>query len=582
MGVGQEQQDKQQFQTQVERILSAENVRIPARRARLLRYLAERSLHGVATEINEYSIALDVFERPASFDPKTDAVVRAEISRLRQNLAEYYSDEGAQDPVVVTLPPRSYVLAFSPRNAPAKPARTPRYRWAAALIIPLLAAGVYLLRPQALSSPDFSLAVLPVSIAPAAGGIDTLTPDLGKAYYGPLARIPGLHLMEGRQTIAFTGPDAVARARRNLWTEMLLETAIDRQSGALQVRVRLLQRSDGTVIWTQTVPLPDPANPDSTLIDIAWDRLRPVLEARSNRAWFQYLNGAVTMPNPCAQTRVLPSAFYPRATLDLFQETTDARSSDTRIPLTIEKQAAYAGSTISIPARVPAPMQAPPLMQLAEDTCVLMSVESTMPVYGNACLIPSAGANGLRVHYQCTRSAWPIDISTLVNSQQIWSLDRVPYGARILDGIPFLFPENKKPVWMADTAAGGGAAPVTLSIPVNRRSVSRAYFLLNSQWGQPGPASYLAIEFAGDRGARFVKPLVGGVDIRDYHRGIYVNSINGTTSRVAYEISGVEYIDMVTVDLPAEFHDQTLQTITLRDTGRHNFQRAILRAVTVQ
>ena len=41
-------------------------------------------------------------------------------------------------------------------------------------------------------------------------------------------------------------------------------------------------------------------------------------------------------------------------------------------------------------------------------------------------------------------------------------------------------------------------------------------------------------------------------------------------------------IDPVQVDLPVEFRDQILQTITLRDTGRHSFQWSILRAITVQ
>jgi hypothetical protein len=41
-------------------------------------------------------------------------------------------------------------------------------------------------------------------------------------------------------------------------------------------------------------------------------------------------------------------------------------------------------------------------------------------------------------------------------------------------------------------------------------------------------------------------------------------------------------MDLVQVDLPPEFRRQALETITIRDTGRYNFQRAILWAVSVR
>ena len=74
-------------QAHVERLLASPNFRIPPRRERLLRYLAVRVAAGEGDRINEYAIGVDVFDRPESFDPKTDAVVRAEIRRLRQSRA---------------------------------------------------------------------------------------------------------------------------------------------------------------------------------------------------------------------------------------------------------------------------------------------------------------------------------------------------------------------------------------------------------------------------------------------------------------------------------------------------------------
>jgi hypothetical protein len=44
--------------------------------------------------ISEYAIATEALGRPASFDARTDATVRVQISRLRQRLEKFYEDEG--------------------------------------------------------------------------------------------------------------------------------------------------------------------------------------------------------------------------------------------------------------------------------------------------------------------------------------------------------------------------------------------------------------------------------------------------------------------------------------------------------
>jgi hypothetical protein len=228
-------------------------------------------------------------------------------------------------------------------------------------------------------------------------------------------------------------------------------------------------------------------------------------------------------------------------------------------------------------------VSAPGLVQLSSDTCVLAAQTGAIPVYDGGYILPPPGEAALGFVYVCAAKAWPLDLESIMNSD-VWSdTCCAPVGPRLLAGIPFLFSQGNpnRHVWKASVAARSSSKPVTLIIPVNRPAVSRAWFLLNTEWGQPGPHSYLSLEFTGDRGAHFVKELVGGVDVRDYHRGVYTNTINGTTTRPAYRTSDVEMIDRVEVDLPPEFLTETLRTITLHDTGGSSFQRAILRAVTV-
>jgi len=87
------------------------------RLAKLLKFIAERSLEGRTEEINEYSIATEVFDRSkATFDGSTDSIVRVETFRLRKRLKEYYETEGKDHDIVISLPVRSYVPEFKPRN----------------------------------------------------------------------------------------------------------------------------------------------------------------------------------------------------------------------------------------------------------------------------------------------------------------------------------------------------------------------------------------------------------------------------------------------------------------------------------
>ena len=87
-----------------------------SRRGQFLNILVEHTLAGDADKINEYAIGLDVFQKPTSFDPRIESVVRTEFSRLRQRLKEYYAEDGLRDSIVIDFPPRSYTASFNFRD----------------------------------------------------------------------------------------------------------------------------------------------------------------------------------------------------------------------------------------------------------------------------------------------------------------------------------------------------------------------------------------------------------------------------------------------------------------------------------
>ena len=125
--------------------------------AKFLKHIVDARLNGDEANIKAYSIAVDVFGRPATFDPQVDPIVRVQARRLRALLDEYYLGEGASSPVRFNLPVGRYVPDFvlrpplvdetggamAPFSA-VSPARAPgrrRFRWGEALVLGGLAVA---------------------------------------------------------------------------------------------------------------------------------------------------------------------------------------------------------------------------------------------------------------------------------------------------------------------------------------------------------------------------------------------------------------------------------------------------------
>src|SRR5258708_9435258 len=121
-----------EVRSQLSKITSSKVFGDSARLTRFLAYLVEETLAGRGPLLKEYKVGVDVFDRPESFDPRTDSVVRAQGTRLRGKLAEYYSAEGASDPIAIDLPRGSYTASFQWRiverqSGAPKPRRTKQF-----------------------------------------------------------------------------------------------------------------------------------------------------------------------------------------------------------------------------------------------------------------------------------------------------------------------------------------------------------------------------------------------------------------------------------------------------------------------
>ncbi len=108
----------------MERILASQRFESSPSLSSFLRYVVTEALAGRGAFLKEYSLGVMVFDRGDKFDPRLDPIVRVQARNLRARLAEYYAGSGADDPVLIDLPKRTYVPVFEARvvDAPEVPA----------------------------------------------------------------------------------------------------------------------------------------------------------------------------------------------------------------------------------------------------------------------------------------------------------------------------------------------------------------------------------------------------------------------------------------------------------------------------
>jgi hypothetical protein len=141
-------------QLQIQRILESKPFRTSEIHRNLLQYLSDKALSGEGDSVKEYTLGLDVFGKPDTFDPRQESSVRMHVARLRQKLTEYYRTEGLSDTLIVDLPKGGFRLVFEQSPAietepdvavgpPAPEGRFQRYSpaWLGAALLAILAVA---------------------------------------------------------------------------------------------------------------------------------------------------------------------------------------------------------------------------------------------------------------------------------------------------------------------------------------------------------------------------------------------------------------------------------------------------------
>ena len=240
---------------QLDRILASPGFARNERLSRFLRFVVERHLEGRDAELKESLLAIEVFGRPAGYDPKQDPIVRTEASRLRARLSEYYLGDGKHDPVVIEVPRGGYVPVVRRVEAEAAETAPARSRlstlWlvgAAGGVLVALVVGWWRLEHQKAPIP---IAVLPLANLNQDPANDYFADGLTGEIIRNLSILDGLTVRSESSSFAFKGKPQKARdAGKQLEADYLVEGSVLRAGQQLRINVQLVRASDDFPMWS--------------------------------------------------------------------------------------------------------------------------------------------------------------------------------------------------------------------------------------------------------------------------------------------------------------------------------------------
>ncbi len=216
---------------QLARIVENPKFAPSARLCRFLTHIVNRTLQGDLDSLKEFSIAMEVFDRTAEYDPNVDAIVRVEARRLRAKLKEFYDGPGRNDPVLIGVRPGSYV---------------PIFRW---------------LDPEpgnqggpagAATQARASIAVLPfVNMSPEPEQ-DYFCDGISEEIINSLTHIAGLKVIARSSAFQFKGGAFdIREVGRRLGADVVIEGSVRKAGEQLQITAQAIEAESGHHLWSE-------------------------------------------------------------------------------------------------------------------------------------------------------------------------------------------------------------------------------------------------------------------------------------------------------------------------------------------
>jgi TolB-like protein len=207
------------------------------RLGRFLRFTVEKTLAGEGEMLKEYLIGTEVYDRPTSYRPSEDSIVRGEARRLRSKLKEYYESVGKNDSLSIHYRPGSYMPMFRNRHTHLNVTATkssPRERFTGG-------GGI-------------RIAVLPFLDASGSAPSGICAQLITDELIHELVRTDGI-----RVTAASSVAPLVAKAMdirslaRTLDVQIVFEGTVRHDNNLLRITSRAVDPADGFQIWSERI-----------------------------------------------------------------------------------------------------------------------------------------------------------------------------------------------------------------------------------------------------------------------------------------------------------------------------------------
>ena len=264
--------DQKAIREQLDRILHSGPFAQSRRRQRFLEYIVNETLAGRSERLKGYNVGLEVFDRPETFDPAIDPIVRIEAARVREKLREYYDTDGLNDPIRIDLPKGAYTpqIEFRETNALGSDRSIATASWrrrlyasplaaiaAATALLLAVVVGWNWLGPSAPLSEKASIAVLPfenIGNEPQwARFADGLTGDI----VSDLSHSKDLFVVARNSTQVYKGkPSDVRSIGRDLGVRYVLEGSIQPSGERIRVTTQLIDARTGGHVWSNRYDRP--------------------------------------------------------------------------------------------------------------------------------------------------------------------------------------------------------------------------------------------------------------------------------------------------------------------------------------
>lgn len=223
--------DSEDARLQLARIQKSRVFANSERMRRFLRFIVEMTLAGKQSEIVEYNLGLEVYDRTAEFDPRLSSIVRVDAARLRSKLRDYYETEGRDDIIRIEIPKGKY--------------------------IPLLTREKTVRRSQPDSTnvtnrSGNTIAIMPFLDLSARGDQWQLLRGLQEELAHSLSRIPELSVVSSISVAALKRRRLDVRSiGARLGLDAIVEGSVRKWNRKFRVVIRLTDTSTGHHLWSE-------------------------------------------------------------------------------------------------------------------------------------------------------------------------------------------------------------------------------------------------------------------------------------------------------------------------------------------